>query len=386
MTVRYRGSEQDSNFVKEYLQDVIREKMTATPNELLVKDVTDLSFVGDFDSLSPPSSKPSAATQTRTVESSDSARLGSIISASVVLLGGLLLLFRRRHRQAAEVTESSIENKATEEIHDLETGSTYTCDTGLQISTSLETLENANSYDTQESAPTLLVDTAEDDQTYADVLPPTPPMSPTQPMPPTPPLPPTPPVDPTEALLALLAAASFAPALPPRPPRRGSMKLKKKRRRKKKKKKAVLKRVNSRENVNQMEAIAESEDEGSEFCSEGDSEYSSTDDDGSSNHSSSGCLTPIGTHSHPGSRTSSRASSPRLSPQDELFPSDVFSSDFDFVIEAPDFPFDLDGKHVKPQQQQKQPKEDRLQPRKRPTAKVSPIKEKKMLRIPPPWI
>jgi hypothetical protein len=92
------------------------------------------------------------------------------------------------------------------------------------------------------------------------------------------------------------------------------MKLKKKRRRKKKKKKAGLsKRVNSRENVNQMEAIAESEDEGSEFGSEGDSEYSSTGDEGSSDRSSSGCLTPIGTHPHPGARTSSRASSPRLS-------------------------------------------------------------------------
>jgi hypothetical protein len=79
-----------------------------------------------------------------------------------------------------------------------------------------------------------------------------------------------------------------------------------------------------------------------------------------------------------------------LSPQDELFPSDVFSSDFDFVIEAPDFPF---GSKDEPMLYID--KNERLQPRKshrasspKPSPKdtISPIKEEKIRPIPPPWI
>ena len=129
------------------------------------------------------------------------------------------------------------------------------------------------------------------------------------------------------------------PDLPPRPPaplqRKNSKNLKKRRKKKKKKKKkTVLKRVNSRENVNAMEAIPESADEDSEFGSEysyGDSEYSTDDESGFGSRPSSGCSTPV-----KGGSTMS-LSKKQLSPQDELFPSDVFAEvEYEFDIQAPD--------------------------------------------------
>jgi hypothetical protein len=133
-----------------------------------------------------------------------------------------------------------------------------------------------------------------------------------------------------------------AAGLPPRPPRRNSTKLKTNRKKKKKKgKKALpLKRVNSREGINEMPMISES-DEDSEMGSEDGSEYAS--DDGSSYDASSGCLTPA--HSQSLSRASSRGSSPQLSPRDELFPADNFDNDVEFFIEAPDFPHLLNVVH-----------------------------------------
>lgn len=91
-----------------------------------------------------------------------------------------------------------------------------------------------------------------------------------------------------------------------------------------------------------MEAIPEFEsEEGSEFESEDGSEYTTDDEGSSTNHSSSSLGTPIRSVRSGSQASGSRASSPRLDPQDEHFPSDMFTSDFDFVIEAPDFPFGL---------------------------------------------
>jgi hypothetical protein len=124
-----------------------------------------------------------------------------------------------------------------------------------------------------------------------------------------------------------------AAGLPPRPPTRrsNSMKLKRLRKRKKKKSKKVvpLRRVNSREGINEMPIISESEDEESECDSE------CTSDDGSSYDTSSGCLTPA--------HSLSRASSPQLSPKDELYIPDGFDENIQFYIEAPDFPNLLGG-------------------------------------------
>jgi len=142
-------------------------------------------------------------------------------------------------------------------------------------------------------------------------------------------------------------------SLPPRPPmrsttRRSSQVLKKRRRRKKKKKKPIGKRGNSRDCIQPMECIPEDEEEGS------DSEHTWTDDDGSSNQSWAGSFPD---------------SSPKLSPQNGFFSSEGFSTDIDFIIEAPDFPFDKHAEKTK----QFRPNQNRIKPR--PKDFVSHIKE-----------
>lgn len=152
-----------------------------------------------------------------------------------------------------------------------------------------------------------------------------------------------------------------AAGLPPRPmvvKREVSKQLKKKRKKKKKKKKQVLAlvRICSRENIDEMPIISESE-------SECDSEYTSGDEefltDESSYDASTGCLTPsrlsarrasIGASSGTSSRASSRASSPQKSPRDDFFPpGSTDSPDYEFVMEAPEFSEDLFAKMDKKQ-------------------------------------
>ena len=148
------------------------------------------------------------------------------------------------------------------------------------------------------------------------------------------------PRDTIQQLLSEPPAVALPPQdLPPRPPvplqRKNSKNLKKRRKKKKKKKqKTVLKRVNSRENVKAMEAIPESDNEDSELGSEysyGDSEYSTDDESsGFGSRQSSGCNTPV-------KGEISSLSKKQLSPQDELFPSDVFAEvEYEFDIQAPD--------------------------------------------------
>jgi hypothetical protein len=119
-------------------------------------------------------------------------------------------------------------------------------------------------------------------------------------------------------------AFSSMPILPPLPPamrRNSSQKLKTKRKKKKKKKRKVLQRVSSKELISGMETIQESDDEESEYSSEGGSEFS-TDDEGRHSRSSSACTTP--TRPRPNASVQ-QLSHIQISPRGELFSSDVFA-------------------------------------------------------------
>ena len=200
-------------------------------------------------------------------------------------------------------------------------------------------------------------------------------------------------------------------ALPPRPPigpKQKSIKLKKKRRRRKKKKKVTLARVNSRENINEMSMIAEEDEgtegtDGSEYTWESGSDFSGTEgDDLSSTPSSttgSSCMTPVRNPTP----THSRNASPdnRLSPQDELFPSYVFSTDFEFLIEAPDFPYQDERNNFTKEKKAKSKTAPsppptpplsstgvllQASPVKKGTKDFSPNDSKKVKKLPPSWV
>jgi hypothetical protein len=363
MLVRYRGSASDDNLIKEYLNTLFQELMAETPSKLLVGNVMDLSYLGDKTTFYTPETSTIDLNdfnvlQPQVLDSNNNMMLSALISAStVVLLASVLLILRVRQRRKDSTARTEKDSPVDLDKLDLEAGGTDTSDrsTGVPKTGSDLTIGISTSYDSKLGI--ILADTGADNVTNQVI----------------------PGATSHDSTEFTGAAAAGVPALPPRPPRRNSQKLKKRRKRKKKKKKTTLKRVNSRENVQAMEAIPESEDEGSEFGSECDSEYTWSDDDGSSNHSSSGCSTPVRSRSLP----DSRASSPKLSPQDELFSSDVFSTDFDFVIEAPDFPFGTKGEESK----RSKSREERLKPRtSRLKDVVSPIKEEKIRPIPPPWI
>jgi hypothetical protein len=377
MKVKFIGQETDTLYVEEFLKNLFKERMQANPDSLRAGHISQLAYVGDRDAIATTTVESPTTQSSSTIVSSskgDAFVFPMLISAStVILLGGIFLLFRVRHRRSQE--DASETNKEFDDLPDLETGSSYTSE------------GSSSALKTRSQSPSSMVDrprslSASDLSVER------------------PPLPPPRRSDPglvdtelpfvvtsqdsTDGIVSTSAVvAGIAPAvLPPRPPRRNSMKLKKRRKRRKKKKKVTLQRVNSRENVAEMDTITESEEEeGSEYTYESGSEYS-TEDDGSSNQSS-GCHTPIRNRSVPNSRASSRHSSPRLSPQDELFPADVFSTDFEFLIEAPDFPYHSTDK-----------KKSTLQPRPSKTRQnknnqdnvVSPIREETIRPLRPPWL
>jgi hypothetical protein len=342
MQVHFRGEDTDALDVEEFLKNLFQQRMESNPNSLRAGYIDQLAYVGDRDSIPTASADSSQAQNSMNNNQVLSLRGGALVPtlisvSTVVLLGGLFFLFRAKHRWNNQQDHDAETKDEVIGVPDLETGSTGTSEAsaGSQPPSSTEDqlLQNTDSSEepstmdrpplsTRRSDPGLsLVDIGIPFVTSQDST------------------------DGVVSTSAVVAGGVAPDALPPRHPRRNSTKLKKCRKRRKKKKKVTLKRVNSRENVAQMDAIAETgeeEEEGSEYTYESGSEYS-TEDDGSSNPSS-GCLTPIRV---PNSRTSSRHSSPRLSPRDELFPDDVFSTDFEFLIEAPDFPYHSKDKKTK---------------------------------------
>jgi hypothetical protein len=264
MHVDFRGKETDSYEIQEYVKTIMQDLMQLDPSEptsMLVSDVTALSYIGNADVASVQGSNQS--TQGDEI-GSDSTMLAAIISVSTIFLfGGFFLIMRARQRWSQDDVTTTAK-ASPPDLQDIETSSSDT----LGKSLSDVTLENASSYDTQESNPTLLVDTSAEETTadFDDAANQVIPGATSH--------------DSTEAGMVTAAGA-----LPPRPPRRNSLQLKKKRRKKRKKKKVVLKRVNSRENINEMSMIQESEEEESENGS--DSESYNTDEEGSGSNNSS---------------------------------------------------------------------------------------------------
>ena len=381
LNVQYRGSMGESNLVEDYIQSIVHTQIAIDPTQLYVMDVIGLQWSKPVpiseeetlveqqpprDNTLPPSSQspdptPSPAVSSTSSLSSSSSPVGPIEIIIPVATGVFLILlwigahFYRRHMQKQNNRKTaSLKQASKENGIDVETGSVTTAPT-ISPTNSGPELHRDSEFDSVD------LGTPSKDHT-GDVVVSTPlqPQTPTskqrqhgsdtiaisKSMPVS--------VDSPErhkpdggatAIFKSVPVSVDSPdrsaaGLPPRPPRRNSMKLKKRRKRKKKKKIVALKRVNSRENINEMPVISESEDEESERGSECDSEYTSDDGSCSSYDASSGYNTPARSRSL--SRTSSRASSPQLSPQDEMFAADVFDHDVEFVIEAPDFPNLLD--------------------------------------------
>ncbi len=315
LTLKYQGNKTDDKFVQENVKALLEHSMVNRTEELYVKDVQGLYYVGTFDSVA-AERNPGASEQGASRSGGDSIiRIGTLISAaSAVLLLLTILMFRRRRDVENQEHLEQVDEKAEADIQDLESA---------QIAPTMPTNSSAESYlaissEGSEEAPSLETKPSGEGSAYSE----------------------------EERLdeADIIASSSSDSAerasldshllLPPRPPRRGdSVQLKTtRRRRKKKKKRPTLKRVNSREHVASMEAIPETISDVSEF--ESGSEYS-TDDDGSSYQSSSTSSTPVRTRSLPGSRSGS--------PSPNRFPPESISSDVNFIIEALGFPFDRNG-------------------------------------------
>lgn len=335
--VKYRGSEEESNYVEEYIQTIIHQQVAQDPTQLLAMDTIGLHWANEsgpspevqVDIVQPQTGNTTTPFDTPIHDGSIPRTAGPrILSPQIIipLSTGIFLLIlwiilhfcsRKQRRHTAKTI--SVFHASKECGADLESGSVSTAPTispsfsgagtpeSKSVSTPTEkTFESTRGRTMRRSNP-VSVDSPD-----------------RKPLP-----------------VSVDSPDRSAAGLPPRPPRRSSVKLQGNRKKKKKKAKKVvaLKRVNSREGINEMPMISES-DEDSELGSEGDSEY--TSDDGSSIDASSGCVTPARSSSL--SRKSSRASSPQLSPRDEVFAAEVFDHNVEFVIEAPDFPNLLDAK------------------------------------------
>ena len=363
MTATFRG--QGASAVEDYLRRLIQEMMTGAPEKLFVKEVTGLKYVGNKFGQPYPFSGATGQVQSSANQASHQI-LGAVlpVSAFVLLMGTFLLLLSRRRRDRNTRSRGTSEKPIGDEVEigrdSASVETTKLAQTLSQTASEEEDHGGTSDIERQGATVTLSSDTAESPESSC-------PSSKEE----------NPPkgelisVDSQDSESQDTAAAVVGAALPPRPPvdRRRSQNLKKKRRKKKKKKTQPLQRVNSKEGIKEMEPIPESEGEQSEFGSEYDSECS-TEDDEFGSRTSSGCTTPVRSRS----RNGSRASTPQLSPQDELFPKDVFS-DFDFTIEAPDFPFDTSKVDVP-----NLANEDDLKP-----SGVSPSREK-IKPLPPPWV
>lgn len=294
--VVYHGSPDEENIVKNFIKSVLQTKLETNPDELYVKNVEDIHMVTsnkqkvpDQDSQQNVSGKQDAPAITHTTTSETERRGVAMYVIIPTISVFIILLF---------VGWASRQNKKKRLMTGSPRGKMDSLDINIQAASS-ETTDSSMS-------PTNVKEESEDLDAAC--------MAPR----------------PAPKSLEVDTDCETGTGLPPRPPRKSSTNLKKKRRKKKKKKKVVaLKRVNSRENISEMPTISESWSEGDDD-SEFDSEDSGDDDDGSSSYdTSSGCVTPLGSLS----RSSSRASSPKLSPV-----RDSDENNKSFVIEAPDFP------------------------------------------------
>jgi hypothetical protein len=284
----YQGSPEENNIVEDFIQSTIQTKLDTYPDQLYVKNVEGINMVVKGKSEGPGTHPTTTETQ------KDGLALNIIIP---IVAGVIFVIFvcvgwmwwgcQKKLSKSGGV---SIGKTQTFDIE----AARSTATEGSNSPTNIENANNTNPVvvDGQETVDKVVVE---------------------------------PVIIPPKVQLDPVAAG-----LPPRPPRRSSStNLKKKRRKKKKKKVVVLKRVNSRENILEMPTISESgsEDDDESEC---DSDYTGDDDDGSASYdTSSGCITPVGSLS----RSSSRASSPKLSPV-----KDSNDSNKTVVIEAPDFP------------------------------------------------
>lgn len=332
--MKYRGTTGESNLIEEYIQSIIHNQIALDAKQLFAEDITGLRWIpndqasaafGDSDlgTLAPifgPSSSLEGEGDTTSSKGLHGLYASLIIPLAtaffVICIWLCVHMYDRKKRRDAKVEKQKRRSEGptgAQDNNDLETGSA-----GTGKTRDLHSKDSLDSQDSQEASSTKYC---------------------------------------TEAMakaMGLSSAASSAlqgtlsstgvrrhrscpvsvdsperstGGLPPRPvtaKRAVSMPLKKKRRKKKKKKKQVmsLKRINSRENIVEMPIISESESE----CDSDEEEYC---DDGSS-YDASSCSTP-----NRESRSSSRASSPQKSPRE-----DPDQPDFEFVIEAPDFPND----------------------------------------------
>lgn len=348
MIVKYLGSDGESDLVQEYIQSIVHNQISLDPSQLFALDVIGLHWgnhlghppLVDVDIVEPSidnttgpyhtppltgETEQSLNTQNATPFASPAIIIPVVTGVVLLVLWiGFYLYARNQRRQNGKTASVLQASKECQE--DIETGSVTTAPT-------ISPTNSGPEYDSDFNTPDGKTAPARNDRSSEGFKKPVRRRGPVS-------------VDSPDRKSLPVSVDSpdrSAAGLPPRPPRRNSTKLKTNRRKKKKKVKKVvaLKRVNSREGINEMPMISES-DEDSELGSECDSEC--TSDDGSSYDASSGCLTPARSRSRSRSRTSSRASSPQLSPRDEMFASDAFDHDVEFLIEAPDFPNLLDGK------------------------------------------
>mmetsp|Transcript_9040 Transcript_9040/g.22859 ORF Transcript_9040/g.22859 Transcript_9040/m.22859 type:complete len:741 (+) Transcript_9040:395-2617(+) len=312
--VVYRGDPEEKNAVEAFIQSAIQEKMHTNPGELFVKNVGGIHMVpqppkqpqvdGDqtipeqdiqkpYGQDSGPITATSGTSTTKPTTGSEKDGVAMYIIVPVVAAFVIMMLVgwtRWQNKKKRYQTRASDEKVESLDLN-INAASSETTDSSISP-TNDKTINSQGTVDKEDeksSSPSLQGD------------------------------------------------PEAASGLPPRPPRRktSSTNLKKKRRKKKKKKVVALKRVNSRENITEMPTISESLSEGDDE-SECDSEYTGEDD--SSYDASSGCITPVGSLS----RSSSRASSPKLSPV-----RDSEEKTNSFVIEAPDFPHLLQNAFAK---------------------------------------
>jgi hypothetical protein len=326
MWAQFRGDEVD-----DYLRTIISEKLKNNPNLLFAGEITGITFVGDGDvaeigrnntaaELGGDNSQVKAAPSQRAL---GAPTLGTVVGASAFafVVGALLLVARKKRKDSAtqKVEVDTLLNLA------IETGSATDpprttkrapFDQSIQPSTpkikNVRLKAEGNPPRNPTPHPTRLEDTTDatdSDSTNAIAG------------------------DGQVATSGIVMVAGMS-ALPPRPPaqRKNSTSLKKVRGKKKRRKKTPsLQRVNSKEGINEMATISESEDEDSEFGSEYDSDCSTEEVHGS--RPSSRVSSATNSPTRPKPRTGSRTSTSLLSPEDELFPSDVFS-DYDFAFES----------------------------------------------------
>jgi hypothetical protein len=355
LNVKYRGTKEESNVVQEYVQNIIHKQIAKDPTHLFAMEVnglhwahkytavpngsTDEVLLVDGNSTAPfetPKNEDNLTQATNTSHSNIQRGIASpeiyipVATGIFVLVLWVIFHLFTRNKRRHNGKGAGIRQNSKEYAADIETGSVKTeptiSPTNSGPGSEFGTPDRKSLASPSPTRPRAKLSEAVGTKSLSKPVRRSAPVSVDSPN--RKPLP-----------VSVDSPARSAAGLPPRPPRRNSIKLKQNRKKRKKKSKKVvaLKRVNSREHINEMPIISES-DEDSELGSEDGSEY--TSDDGSSYDASSGCITPSGSRSL--SRTSSRGSSPQRSLADE---DEDFDQNVEFFIVAPDFPNLLDGEY-----------------------------------------